>query len=94
MSALFANKTTIVFLLSKLGRILLSEVSVRLLWFFGRGSVEMFLKVLFIAGWASLLFLIFALDFEVGFFAGRGKWFFVFNKIFEEIFLLTDLVKA
>ena len=68
MSALFANKTTIVFLLSELGRILFSEVSIRLLWFFGRGFVEMFLEVLLLGGWPSAIFVIFALDFEVGFF--------------------------
>ena len=70
MSALFANKTTIVFLLSKLGRIFFPKVSIRLLWFFGRGLVEMFLKVLLFGGWTSAFFVIFALDFEVGFFTG------------------------
>ena len=68
MSTLLANKAAIVFLLSKLGRILFPEVSVRLLWFFGRGFVEIFLEVLLFVGWTSALFVIFALDFEVGFF--------------------------
>ena len=82
------------FLLSELGRILFSEVSVMLLWFFGRGFMEMFLEVLLFVGWTSALFVIFALDFEIRFFVGEGKGFFVFNKVFEEIFLLTDLIKA
>ena len=94
MSTLFANKVAIVFLFSELGRIFFSEVSVRLLWFFGRGSVEMFLEVLLFGGWTSALFVIFALDFEVGFFTGSGKRYFVFNKVFEEIFLFTDFIKA
>ena len=63
MSALLANKTTIVFLFFELGRILFSEVSVRLLWFFGRGFGEVFLEVLLFVGWAITLFVIFALDF-------------------------------
>ena len=69
MTTLFANKTSIMFLLSELGRILFSEVSVMLLWFFGRGFMEMFLEVLLFVGWTSALFVIFALDFEVGFFS-------------------------
>ena len=70
MSAFLANKVAIVFLLSELGKILFSEVSVRILWFFGRGYVEMLLKVFLFGGWTSALFVIFALDFEVGFFTG------------------------
>ena len=56
--------------------------------------MEVFLEMFLLSGQTDTLLFLFALYPEIGFFTGFRKGFFVFHEIFEEFFLLTDLVET
>ena len=90
VTAFLADETKVMLFLAVLGNIIFLEVPE---WFFGKGfSVEVFLKIFCLFGWANTLLFIFVLYLKMRFFTSFRKGFFVFHEIFKEFFLFTDFV--